>query len=425
MATSLTTNRVRFVYGTLKNAYNSIRCFKSDTARSTNRSDQPGVLRSFKLQVLPELYPTVRQKSAKESSDEARVKTLIRDETLLIRNTLINPCINRASSSNSSSPTKLALIDGPRGVGKSTLLSQTVAYARERGFIVLFIPDTRTWTDGPGFFCPNIKSGSDPILDGPSAVCHFNRPKQMQYIFNNLLHAHGETLAQMPCSMDYTPNTTTRCQSLKDLALLGKECIDTIDNNWQTMPTMAADVLHQLVLELSNSPDAPFALVIDDYHFLIGLTCMVNDRKRRLHANSIRAIAQLFGRSAIEEFALKIRNGFVALATEDNPCVMKWRRSRVIGVSDFPLSEDILDDPNGRVWLKRFRMRAADPSDTRTLHISVPEFIPGQLKAICATFASKGLGGDHTNPEQRLTSDRLVALAGGRGSEMARIFSVR
>ncbi|PXF45189.1 hypothetical protein BWQ96_05090 [Gracilariopsis chorda] len=342
-------------------------------------------------------------------SAEGKAKTLIRSSTHVLREVL--------TSDNIPS---LILLDGPKGVGKSTLLSQSVAFARKHHHVVLHIPSAREWTGGAGFFTAKPVEGMEPHLDGLEAVRFYDRPSQTRKLFEDLLNAHAEILEEMPCHEKLCTPLTKECKSLRELVQLGLDLLVDIDTDWGSHPTEAGDVLHQLILQLAHT-DRPVGIAIDDFHAFVGLTCMTNERHHRLHANCIRVIAQHFGRERIEATAKALRKGYVMLATDSDAPMETWRKSRVRSVVDFPLAEEVRNDPAGKQWWHDFRdrVRKADQSDS--LYVQVPELQGGELKALCATFEQGGLKRDHG----RAYTDRLIALAGGRADKMRKIFISR
>lgn len=70
----------------------------------------------------------------------------------------------------------------------------------------------------------------------------------------------------------------------KELDLLTK-----VVNTWDKNPPQATATLYKVLMKHAANPEMPFALFIDDYHTLIGITCMQDDRKRRLQSLSIRS----------------------------------------------------------------------------------------------------------------------------------------
>lgn len=392
-------------------------------------SSRAGTVEVLETELLPEIYSPSTEKisplSAKPRKSDVpeTVKTLIRSETIALNEQVIRRHA-RLPASGKGVP-KLVLLDGLKGVGKSTILQQAVASARSSDFVVMYIPNARHWTDGPGFFCPKVTGEMDPVKHGISAIRYYDRPMQIHQIFTNLLNAHADTLHEIPCTPKLATKSTESCDTLHDLVTHGRNLIDEIDSNWYENPSLAADAFHQTILELSTNPDVPFAIVVDDYHTLIGLTCMEDERRRRLHSNCIRTIAEFFGRSAIERTADRMNRGFVLIGAEANPPFMSWRSSRVLGTSDYVLNDSIRRDPSGSVWFEGLRLRAAHADKLDAMHIRVSECIPGELKAMCATFAPRGLGRDAGQPDKKGMSDRLVMLSGGRGNVMRAIFDSR
>lgn len=392
------------------------------------KSHRVGTVEGLETKFLPEIdRPDTSKKSLSAKSKKYEipdtVKTLIRSETIALHEQVIRLHVNH-SKSDEVVP-KLVLLDGLKGVGKSTILNQTVASARASGFVVLFIPNARHWTDGPGFFCPKVIDEMDPVKHGISAIRYYDRPMQIRQAFTDLLHAHGDTLQDIPCTPTLATGSTKSCVTVHDLVTHGRNLIDDIDNNWYDNPSFAADAFHQTILELSTNPDVPFAIVIDDYHTLIGLTCMENEQRRRLHSNCIRTIAEFLGRSAIEQTADRMKRGFVLIGAEENPPFMQWRYSRVLETSDYMLSNSTRRDPSGKVWFEGLRLRVAHADNLGAMHIRVSDCIPGELKAMCATFAPRGLGRDAGKPDKKGMTDRLVMLSGGRGNMMRAIFDTR
>lgn len=51
------------------------------------------------------------------------------------------------------------VLDGPRSCGKSIALAMLVHWARNEGWLVLYVPRGREWTHG-GFFYRNPRTGS-------------------------------------------------------------------------------------------------------------------------------------------------------------------------------------------------------------------------------------------------------------------------
>lgn len=287
-------------------------------------------------------------------------------------------------------------------------------YARLHGLIVLYLPNARTWTHGRGFFAAVEVQGMNSLLDGVEAVRYYDRPEELARVFDAMIHAHGDALRDIKCDSAMDGEMTEGCADLLQLVEKGRTYLNKLDSDWKRGCKGAGDVFGRMIRELCAS-DRELMVVIDDYEWITGLTCMQNERRERLHANCIRAVADFFGRGVIERFAREINNGFVVLATDQGFPYEEWRRSRVRGTKDYPLSEEVLNDISGRKWMNGLRERVEEEGGL----VSVPQLSTQELKATCSIFVRGGLRKISEGASGE--SERLVALAGGRADVMRRI----
>lgn len=394
----------------------------------SSRSQKAGFLEQLPKIHLPEAFgestvPRERIRNSREADPDCK-KTLVRSTTVLLREQVVSRYLRKGDDDGDESgeAPNLVLLDGVKGVGKTSIVEQTAAFARLKGFIVLYIPNPATWTNGSGFFSAAAVDDKDPVMDGLSAVRYYDRPHQTHKVFKALLQVHNDDLAKLECHVEFATKLTENCASLLDLVELGDRLLDDLDSNWRQTPSNAGEIFHQLIRELCACDDKPVAIIIDNYDNFPGLTCMTNERKERLHSNSIRAVAEHFGRDAIEKTAEDMTNGFVLLATDPYHAFESWRKSRLRSGLDFPLSKEILADPSGKQWIANFKERVRSPDAQRKLYIAVPELSVNELKALSSTFVQGGLRkliDDDPDPEAEKA--RLLALAGGRGDLMRRI----
>lgn len=352
--------------------------------------------------LLPELYPPSRTSFPPQ-------KSLIRPCTFTLRDA-INACLTPSSTPQPS----LYLVDGLKGVGKTSLIHQTITYARLHGLIVLYLPNARTWTHGRGFFTAVEVQGMDPFLDGLEAVRYYDRPGELADVFDAMVNAHGDALRDIKCDRSMEDEMTEGCADLLQLVEKGQTYLKGLDSDWTKGCKGAGDVFGRMVRELCAS-DREVMVVIDDYEWMAGLTCMTNEKQERLHANCIRAVADFFGRDVIEQFARKMNKGFVVLVADQGFRYEEWRRTRVRGGRDYPLTEDVLDDISGRKWLNGLRERVNEDGGL----VDVPQLSSPELKAICSTFVRGGLKKIVEGSAEE--SERLVALAAGRADSMRKI----
>lgn len=337
--------------------------------------------------------PERSRNDRKVSESKSQFPALYRKADAQLENHLLRP-----SSS-------LVLLAGSRGVGKSTTLQRAVGTAREHGYVVLYIPHANDWTHGGGFFCATRVENADPLHDGLKAVRFYDRPLQMQRLFEDMLRVHAKQLEQIPCVSKHS------FHNVRQVVERGLHVLEHIDDDWRSAPRKAADMLHSMVRDLSAS-DTPFLIAIDSYESFAGLTAMRNDRAQVLHANGIRCVAQMFGRDAIQDTASAIRNGFVILAQEGAHGYTTCRSSRVRGVVDFPLSEHIKRDPSGKFWLAQLWQQVTDAEQLEnaasdTVCIDVPVMTHQEMGTVLRKCQHGSTSVDDT------TLNRLIQLSGG------------
>lgn len=405
------------------------RSVSSRTPKADARMEKPhkaGFLEQHEKSLLPEIFaetaPRERHFRDDRNADPEFKKALVRDATLQLREQVVSGYLPKEGDAEGRDQApNLVVLDGVKGVGKTSIIEQTAAFARLKGFIVLYIPSPAAWIDGRGFFCSTAVEGKDPVMDGLSAVRYYDRPHQMHEVFKTLLRVHSDDFAKLDCHPEFASELTENCASLRDLVELGDRLLDDLDSNWRQTPANAGEIFHQLIQELCACREKPVAIIIDNYDKFVGMTCMVNERKERMHANSIRVIAEEFGRDAIEKTAEEMTNGFVMLAVDPSYAFESWRKSRVRSGVDFPLSNAALADPFGKQWIADFKERIGSPEAQRKMYIDVPRLSASELKALCSTFVQGGLRKLIDDDYQDAETARLIALAGGRGDLMRKI----
>ncbi|KAG5603119.1 hypothetical protein H5410_034489, partial [Solanum commersonii] len=106
--------------------------------------------------VLPEGLPVGM---LKEFGDSMRDALLIRQSFLDLRDNfrmVVDPTLQ--SNTKGLKARKQVVLDGPVSSGKSIALAMLVHWARDEGWLVLYVPKGREWTHG-GFFYKNPKTG--------------------------------------------------------------------------------------------------------------------------------------------------------------------------------------------------------------------------------------------------------------------------
>lgn len=348
-----------------------------------------------KLVELPELGKSVgASRALVRSSDlELRAHVLGTNET---------SALSEDKEIQESNETQLVLLSGERGTGKSTALRATVGSAREAGCVVLYIPKASDWTHGGGFFAAaRGEEDSGPSADS-AAVRWYDRPTQMMDALRSLLAAHEEQLAGVPVEKAGDARAAA-----EEAVRLARDA----DDDWRAMPRRAGMLFSAVVEALAADDKTRFVVAIDEYEALVAPTALGDDRGRRLHASCISAVARHFGRDAVRAFAGRMRNGVVVLAQANYLTRVHVRRSRVLGVTDFPLDEQTRIDARGDAWLADMWR---GPADGKKI-VQFERFSSQEAEKVVE------LQGVHMTEVDRRALDRLLTLAGGRADVLEKM----
>ncbi|KAH9668182.1 mitochondrial 28S ribosomal protein S29-like protein [Citrus sinensis] len=142
--------------------------------------------------MLPEGLPTGM---LTEFKDSMRYALLVRQSFLDIRDhfrRIVDPSLQ---STNGPKIRKQIVLDGPLCCGKSITLAMLVHWAREEGWLVLYVPRGREWTHG-GYFYKNPQTG---LWDTPlqaENVLKASIPLSQDFIKYNESH-----LRELPCQI--------------------------------------------------------------------------------------------------------------------------------------------------------------------------------------------------------------------------------
>jgi hypothetical protein len=417
-------------------------------AQDSNRVNQSGPQKRKKtasqcvVQLSPGNIPEGWPRGPRSRFEDLPAPTLIqRGVDTVVDSQVLDPLLS--STAKDQDLRRLVILDGERGVGKSTVLLRAVESARTRGIITLYIPSARAWTHGNGFFAATTRNGEDQIAGGPDCIRYYDRPSQTLCALEGLLQSHGDALANIAASSSTSLLADSAgLDTLRDVAQFGISTLKDVDADWRMNPQLGADAFSRVLLELSNQTDVPFLLAIDDYDAFLGLTSLVSGNGRCLHADSIRAVGQHFGRRAIGLTASSMLRGMALVALNRSHGRMKWRPSRVQGTIDYPVTEDIRKDPCGSTWLAHLRKHSEksqeESKEVRTLSghvetliadwkfdpvavaasetapftrfIQVPELTPAEVASIVGEFQQHGLV-RAMNFQERA---HVMALSGGR-----------
>uniref|UniRef100_A0AAV1VII4 Small ribosomal subunit protein mS29 n=1 Tax=Peronospora matthiolae TaxID=2874970 RepID=A0AAV1VII4_9STRA len=213
------------------------------------------------------------------------------------------------------------LIDGERGTGKSFALHQIVQFARESKWIVLYIPNPRSWCHEAPY-----------VMQSPYQEGKFDIDVYGVDLLQNFLHCHGEQLRSIPLRGEYKdryystdkyeakPKNTADLEgtslTLRDLVICGVRDEE-----------LACQAVCDLKDELAQTVEFPVLIAIDDYNTWFQPTVFGHEGKD-VAADDISVIAALkdIGAKGYDE-TRKLKNGlFVAATTENFPTKVHFKQ---------------------------------------------------------------------------------------------------
>ncbi|XP_031272377.1 uncharacterized protein LOC116130832 [Pistacia vera] len=206
-------------------------------------------------EVLPEGLPMGMLIEFKESMRHA---LLVRQSFLDLRDNFRRIVDPPMLSSNGPKVRKQVVLDGPRSCGKSIMLAMLVHWARDEGWLVLYVPRGWEWTHG-GYFYKNPQTGL------------WDTPLQAENVLKDFLKYNESRLRELPCQiLDPIPlgegagigymkgvdsKEIPEGSTLYDLVQMGIQ---------QTHAAVSAVV--RLRKELSLVKDIPVLIAIDQYN---------------------------------------------------------------------------------------------------------------------------------------------------------------
>ncbi|KAG1686001.1 hypothetical protein DVH05_007302 [Phytophthora capsici] len=213
------------------------------------------------------------------------------------------------------------LIDGERGTGKSFALHQIVQFARESNWVVLYIPNPRSWTHEAPY-----------VMQSPYQEGKFDIDVYGVDLLQNFLHCHGEQLKSIPLRGKYADRyyPTDKYESkpkdaadYKDAALTLRDLVACGVRDEE----LACQAVCDLKEELAQTTEFPVLIAIDDYNTWFQPTVFGYEGKD-VAADDISVIAALkdIGSKGYDE-SHKLKNGlFIAAVTENFPTKVHFKQ---------------------------------------------------------------------------------------------------
>lgn len=151
------------------------------------------------------------------------------------------------------------LLDGERGAGKTFALHQIVQFAREAGWVVLFVPHARSWCYEAPYVMksPYVEGKFDVDVYGVELLQHFLRCHRDQIATIKLRGDYGDRY--YPFALGAKPKTPGSFDK-KELTLR-----DLVENGIADEELACAAVV-DLRTELSNVTEFPVLVAVDEYN---------------------------------------------------------------------------------------------------------------------------------------------------------------
>ncbi|CAI5742808.1 unnamed protein product [Hyaloperonospora brassicae] len=242
---------------------------------------------------------------------------MLRDTTLQIISTMKD----WETTAKDSDAVGAFLIDGERGAGKSFALHQIVQFARESKWVVLYIPNPRSWCHEAPY-----------VMQSPYQEGKFDIDVYGVDLLQKFLHCHGEQLRSIPLRGKYadryysTDKHKAKPKGTADLADTSLTLRDVVVCGIRD-EELACQAVCDLKHELAQTEEFPVLIAIDDYNTWFQPTVFGYEGKD-VAADDISVIAALkdIGAKGYDE-SRKLKNGlFVAATTENFPTKVHFKQ---------------------------------------------------------------------------------------------------
>ncbi|XP_020211357.1 28S ribosomal protein S29, mitochondrial [Cajanus cajan] len=195
-----------------------------------------------------------------EFQDSMRTALIVRQSFLDLRDNfrrVIDPPM-WSSNAKGVKVRKQVLLDGPVSCGKSIALAMLVQWAREEGWLVLYVPKGKEWTHG-GFFYKHPLTGL------------WDTPVQAENVLKDFLKYNESYLKELPCQIfDPIPlGEGAGVGWLKDadsLAIPEGTSLYELVKTGIEQTHAAVGVVVRLRKELSLVKDLPVLIAVDQYN---------------------------------------------------------------------------------------------------------------------------------------------------------------
>ncbi|KAL9674674.1 hypothetical protein QQ045_002872 [Rhodiola kirilowii] len=246
--------------------------------------------------VLPEGLP---EGMVKEFEDSMRTALLVRQSFLDLRDhfrRIVDPAISQFYG-KSQKVQKQIVLDGQRSCGKSIALAMLVQWAREEGWLVLYVPEGKLWSHG-GFFYKNPNTG---LWDTPVQATRILQAI-LPYFYRFMLDflKYNEThLQKLPCQI-YDPVPLGEgagvgwMKGVDSMVVPEGSTLYDLIQIGLSYSHAAVGALVRLRKELSLVKDIPVLIAVDQYNHWFTFSEygeVVTDRSwRSIHAKELATV---------------------------------------------------------------------------------------------------------------------------------------
>lgn len=212
------------------------------------------------------------------------------------------------------------VIDGARGTGKSIALQQIVQFARESGWIVLYVPRARAWCqEGPY------------VMRSPYISGKFDIDEMGVDLLQKFVHCHKEQLSQIKLRGDYGDRyyPSSLAAKPKDPSTVDRSSLTLLDlvESGIRDEELACTAVVDLRNELAQVTEFPVLIAVDEFNTLYQETVFGYEGKA-VWPEDISVVDAL---RDFDEKGLKperrLKNGlFIAATTENFPSRHQFKK---------------------------------------------------------------------------------------------------
>lgn len=212
------------------------------------------------------------------------------------------------------------VIDGARGTGKSFALQQIVQFARESNWLVLYVPNARSWCVEAPY-----------VMKSPIDENKFDIDVYGVELLEKFLHCHGSQLSSIPLRGNYgdryyPASFKAKPKSTSEYDASTLTLRDLVENGIKD-EDLACTAVVDLRAELAKVTEFPVLIAVDEYNMWFEKTVFGFEGKEVFPSDItvIDALKDIGAEGHAEE--RKLANGlFIAAVTENYPSRFEFKK---------------------------------------------------------------------------------------------------